>query len=170
MPLTRFMCLTIAFIALLSPIAHAADKPFDSHRDAEQDFLLAQRQATTEHKNIILDFGANWCAPCVALDNFLHEDPRLTRRLERGYVVVHIDTGIWLDSKSTKAVRNRYPKFKAIPHILFVAPDGTLLHDASKDPIAANPKKNIYDYEALAALLDKWAPSSHIVPQTSSTQ
>lgn len=156
----KSLCLTAALLALALPqIANAANKPFDSHRDAEQDLLLAEKQAAAEHKNIILDFGANWCAPCVALDLFLHENSKLAERLERSYVVVRVGIGIWSSSKETTVVRNRYPKFKAVPHILILTPDGTLLHDASRDPIADDPKHNIYDYDALAALLDKWAPS-----------
>jgi thiol:disulfide interchange protein len=137
----------------------AASGPFDSHRDAEQDLLSAEKQAAAEHKNIFLDFGGNWCPPCVALDQYMHEDPRLMARLEKGYVVVRVNVGIWSSSKPAKTVMQRYPKFKGVPHLLILAADGSLLHDASRDPIAADPKRNIYDYDALAALLDKWAPA-----------
>jgi thioredoxin-related protein len=160
MLILRSLCLAVALLTLALPESgYAASGPFDSHRDAEQDLLLAEKQAAAEHKNIFLDFGGNWCSPCVALDQYLHEDPRLMARLERGYVVVHVSIGIWSSSKQTTVVRNRYPKFKEVPHLLILASDGTLLHDASKDPIAADPKRNIYDYDAVAALLDKWAPA-----------
>jgi len=159
MPMLRPLCLTAALLSLALPqYGFAASGPFDSHRDAEQDLLSAEKQAAAEHKNIFLDFGANWCRSCVALDQYLHEDPRLIARLEKGYVVVLVDVGVW-SNKPTKAVMQRYPKFKGVPHLLILAPDGRLLHDASRDPIAVDPKRNLYDYDAVAALLDKWAPA-----------
>jgi thiol:disulfide interchange protein len=110
------LCLAVALLTLAVPQSgYAAMGPFDSHRDAEQDLRLAEKQAAAEHKNIFLDFGANWCSPCVALDQYLHEDPRLMARLERDYVVVRVSIGIWSSSKQTTAVRNRYPKFKEVP-------------------------------------------------------
>ena len=160
MHVLKNLFLTAALLTLVLPqTALAANKPFDSHRDPEQDLLLSEKQAAAEHKNIFLDFGANWCSPCVALDEFLREKSELASRLERNYVVVRVNIGMWSSSKETNAVRNRYPKFKAIPHILILASDGTLLHDASRDPMAADPKHNIYDYDALAGIQDKWAPN-----------
>ena len=49
--------------------------PFDPKQNAEQGLKNGIKQAKQVHKNILLDFGANWCAPCVSLDLLLETDP-----------------------------------------------------------------------------------------------
>ena len=130
-------------------------KPFEAHRDAEQDLLAAERQAADQHKKILLDFGANWCPGCVAFDKFVHQDARLTNILERNYVVVHADVGGWIKNKHTKALRKLYPKSTPIPHLLILSPDGTLLHDGSDDLRVLNSQRTNFDSDAIAAVLEK---------------
>jgi thioredoxin 1 len=60
--------------------------------DAHADIAQALRTAAREHKNVILDFGGNWCADCVVLDIYFHQQPNLPI-LENNYELVHVDIG-----------------------------------------------------------------------------
>jgi len=61
---------------------------------APADQVLAQAEATakSEHRKIVLVFGASWCRPCHMFDKFL-EDPQVRAVMERSFVTAHLDVG-----------------------------------------------------------------------------
>ncbi len=81
----------VAALAMASVGALAAEKPFDPTRDAAKDFRAAMAQAKSEHKNILMDVGGNWCPWCLVLDRTLAEDAGLHALLEKNYVVLHVN-------------------------------------------------------------------------------
>jgi len=139
-------------------LTSAASGPFDSHSDPERELLYAEMQAKKEHKNILLDFGGNWCPPCIEIDRMLTEDTQLALRIDRHFVVVHVSIGAFKTSKQVTAFRSRYPEFKGVPHIFVLAPDGTLLHDQVMNDLVSDTKKNSFSYKKLEEFLDRWAP------------
>jgi len=60
--------------------------------DAKSLFAHAREQAALEHKNILLDFSASWCAPCKLYEMFL-QDSGMKAIHDQAFVVVHIDVG-----------------------------------------------------------------------------
>jgi thioredoxin-related protein len=52
----------------------------------------AEEKAATEHKRVLLVFGANWCYDCHVLD-LAFQRPDLAPVLAAGYEVVHVDLG-----------------------------------------------------------------------------
>ena len=144
----------MAFLALLLTIPTGyCQGPFDPHRNAEQDLLAAEKIAAAEHKRILLDFGANWCEPCVSLDRTLETDPELKRLLSAGFVVVRINIDLDRDSEGILAVRRLYPQFTLVPHLLVVAPDGRLLKEQPIAPLLSDPTQWAWNHQALAAFL-----------------
>jgi thioredoxin-related protein len=150
----------LGVVLLLAPCLLASDKPFESHRDPEKDLLDAEKQATAEHKNIFLDFGGNWCPPCLELDRALHEDKDLEARLQRSFVVVHIDVGGIFPNKAATKVRKQFPQFKRYPHVVIVSPEGKVVHDEVSGDFMTNADGRGYSHEVLGKFLDKWAPDT----------
>lgn len=64
-------------------VARAAEKIFDPSRNPTKDLQAAINQTETEHKNILMDVGGNWCPWCMLLDRTLHEDQQLRGLLRR---------------------------------------------------------------------------------------
>lgn len=71
-------------------------------------------------KVTVVDFSADWCAPCKVLEKKLaadiHDEPRIAVR--------KIDVG----KADAEEVAARYG-VKNLPHVRIYGPDGTLLHD-----------------------------------------
>jgi thiol-disulfide isomerase/thioredoxin len=73
------------------PVAARAAAP-DGGPSASAILQRAETEARARHKNILLDFGASWCANCRLYDRFLN-DPQMHPLLSRAFVFISMDTG-----------------------------------------------------------------------------
>jgi thiol:disulfide interchange protein len=76
-------------------------------------------QAQKERKPIVLDFFAEWCAPCQRMEKTTFKDERVKALLER-CVFVRVDTDDHPDIAKRMAV-------EGLPDIRFVLPDGKMI-------------------------------------------
>lgn len=80
-------------------------------------FVEALARAEKESKPLVLDFHADWCAPCLKMLKETIPDPKVASLLER-CVFLKIDTDKYPElAKSFGVV--------GLPDIRFIAPDGT---------------------------------------------
>lgn len=79
-------------------------------------FLAALATAKEERKPIVLDFSAEWCAPCQQMIRNVFPDPRVARLLE-GFVFLTIDTDEY------PALAKRF-RVLGMPDIRILSPDG----------------------------------------------
>jgi thiol:disulfide interchange protein DsbD len=79
----------------------------------------ALAQAQKENKPIIIDFFAEWCAPCQRMEKTTFKDERVKALLER-CVFIRVDTDKYPDIAKRMAV-------EGLPDIRFVLPDGTVI-------------------------------------------
>jgi len=80
----------------------------------------ALAQAKRERKLIVLDFSAEWCAPCKQMERTTFADPKVKALLER-CVLVKIDTDRQPEMSQRLGV-------VGLPDIRFVSPDGKVIH------------------------------------------
>jgi len=74
-----------------SPLALRAATP-NAGPSAEQILHQAESRARSEHKNIMLEFGASWCINCKLYDRML-DDPSMHAILSRHFIFTTMDTG-----------------------------------------------------------------------------
>lgn len=129
--------------------------PFESKQNAELELQDGIRRAKQAHKNILLNFGANWCSPCVSLDQLLETDPELKQSLEKGFVLVRIPVGIDRDASPTHTVRRLYPPFTLVPHLLVLKSDGSLVTEQKVVSLMTNSGSMEWDHKRLAEFLQK---------------
>jgi thioredoxin 1 len=138
--------LLLAALATALGAAHATDWPYDEKADASADIHRALGAARTDHKDVLLVFGANWCGDCRALDKAMHGS---SQRLIAGkFHVVKIDVGNF-DKNLELAQRYGNPIEKGIPAVVLLSADNHVVYSTRGGELAVARKMGdlgIYDF------------------------
>lgn len=139
----------LAAVALLAQVAVAAAQwPYDEKADAQADVKSALAQAQTEHRNVLLVFGANWCRDCRELDKAMHGTSRPL--IDGKFEVVKIDVGNF-DKNLGIAQHYGDPIRKGIPAVVELSADDQVIYSTKGGELADARKMGdqvIYDFLA----------------------
>jgi len=128
---------------------------YPANVDASAEIKEAEEKAGTEHKRVLLVFGANWCFDCHVLDLAFHR-PDFASAMA-GYQVVHVDIGA--DGKKNGDLAKQYdtPLNKGIPALAVLESGGKVVisqkNGEFEDARSLTP-------EALLEFLNKWEPQA----------
>ena len=144
---------------LVSPIHASAQMapPFvkkhlyDSTADPKTDIAAALKQAKTQKKRVILDFGGDWCGDCQVLDIYMHQSPN-EELLSKHFVIVHVDIGR-MDRNVDVAKRYKVPIEKGVPALAVLDANGKLLYSQQNKEF-----ENMRDLKSadLTNFLNRW--------------
>jgi thiol:disulfide interchange protein len=132
--------------ANLNPQLYRADA------NATQDIRRAMATAGKQHKNVLLDFGGNWCIDCHILENAFHQ-PRIAPLLNENYIVVHVDVGKY-DKNLDLAKKFHVNLGKGIPSLAVLDAMGKVLY-ATGD----FERAHLMSEDDVIQFLDKWRPA-----------
>lgn len=143
--------LAMAFAAALA--AASSENIYDEKADAHQQMAAAIAAASKSGKNIVLDFGANWCGDCHALEAQMHK-PELAAIIEKSFVVVSVDVGR-MDKNVDLAEKYHVPLKKGIPAMAVLDAHGTLLF--AQDQGQFEDARHM-TYDSIKAFFEQWRP------------
>jgi thiol:disulfide interchange protein len=152
LPAMSFALLALALAPLPQTVAQIIAKPnknlYSETSDANADIAAALKQASREHKRVILDFGGNWCGDCQVLDIYYHQSPN-AELLAKNFILVHIDIG-HMDRNVDVAKKYKVPITKGVPALAVIDAHGNLLYsEREKEFEHTTP-------EAITAFLKRW--------------
>jgi thiol-disulfide isomerase/thioredoxin len=128
------------------------DRPFDESSNADAAVDAAFVQAQAEHKLVLINLGANWCADCRILAGILALRD-LKPFVESHYVVVDVDVGRINRNLQIPQRFGIKERPEAVPCILIVSPDGTLI---DRDHVEALEDMRRVTPQAVADWLALW--------------
>lgn len=111
---------------ILSTAAFAAPRPYDETANAAAEVERAVAAAAADNKRVLVLFGANWCADCVALDSAMKSD-KTAGLVAKEFVVVKVDVGNF-DRNLALAQQFGNPIKKGIPAAVVLSRDRQVLY------------------------------------------
>jgi thioredoxin 1 len=107
-------------------LAHAAPVlPYDETADARVDLNRALQQAGSEHKEVLVMFGANWCIDCRDLASKMGSGS-LASHISQNFVVTKVDVARF-NKNTDLAQQMGNPIRKGIPAVAVLRADGSLV-------------------------------------------
>ncbi len=129
---------------------------YDKMRDPAADLKAAVAQAKQENKRILVEVGGEWCVYCRLLNKTIHDDARLTKRLDDSFIVIKVN---FSPDVRNEAFLSQYPQIQSYPHIFVLDSDGALLLSHNPDALMNG---DAYAPDLILAFLEKWAPAKKV--------
>lgn len=113
--------------------AMAAEFPYDEKADAQVELRHALEMARSDHKNVLVVFGANWCPDCRELDKALHGSSQAL--IAARFDVVKVDVG---NFNKNLDIAQRYgnPIKSGIPAVVVLTADEHVLYSTRGGELA----------------------------------
>ncbi|MGA8705529.1 MAG: thioredoxin family protein [Steroidobacteraceae bacterium] len=130
----------------LSIAALAASLPYDDAADPHVALRSAMLAARSQHKDVLLIFGANWCEDCRDLDKAMHGSS--ASLIDPLFVVVKINVGNF-DRNLDLAARYGNPIRKGIPAAVLLTPADQMVYSTKAGELADARRmgdSGIYDF------------------------
>jgi thiol:disulfide interchange protein len=126
---------------------------YAAHADANKEVQEALTRAASEHKRVLLVFGADWCYDCHVLDHALHEG-EAGKIVNEKFLLVHVDIGE--GEKNAELVKEyKIPLDKGVPAVAVLGEDGKLLYSSGEGEFEAARRMLKND---LIKFLTRWKP------------
>jgi thioredoxin 1 len=146
---------SLLLVAPGSGVAAGADI-YPAPEQAQVDLTAALHAAALHHKNVLLDFGGNWCGDCKVLDIYFH-DPVNAGLIDANYVMVHINIGSSsMDQNQKIAERYQIPLAKGVPALAVLDAHGKLLYSQRSGEFEAMRRM---DPNSVTSFLLQWKPA-----------
>ena len=145
------------------PVGHGVLDPvtvktnlYPADADATREIAAALKLAVTDHKRVLLVFGANWCYDCHVLDRALHAGTA-GKLVRASFLLVHVDIGE--ANKNLDLVKQyKIPLEKGVPAVAVLGSDGKLLYGSRAGEFEAARRMMKKD---LVAFLLRWRSTGH---------
>ncbi|MBE9585676.1 thioredoxin family protein [Mucilaginibacter sp. JRF] len=122
-PLFILLFMVSAFIVNAQDTA----KLYNPNADAKLQISQAVKQASKEHKNVLLQIGGNWCVWCLRFNSLVTTDLDLSKYLNENYVTVHLNYSKENMNEATLATLG-YPQRFGFPVFVVLDDKGNRLH------------------------------------------
>jgi thiol:disulfide interchange protein len=138
--------------ALAARETHPLPPDFDPARDPAHDLETALRIARAARRNVLVEVGGDWSAPCRAFSRFVASNDDLRKVLDKNYVWLKVN---FSKENENAAFLRRFPAVNGYPHFFVLDAAGKLLHSQGGEAFQTNDD---FDPAALRAFFVKWAP------------
>jgi thiol:disulfide interchange protein len=129
---------------------------YDAQADGTALIAAATTRAKAEHKQVLVDLGANWCIWCRRLEHTFQTDATVAKLLHEHYELVLIDVNHRQGKARNDAVNTRFgnPMAQGLPVLVVLDADGRQL--TTQETGALEDGKGGHDPAKVATFLQRW--------------
>lgn len=89
------------------------------------DEAVACAEAKATGRNVLVDFGADWCKPCKKIETDIFSDPAVYAHLTEKYIPLKID--VTHDNEVTRAAKQRWEQGDQLPGVILASQECKVL-------------------------------------------
>ncbi|MEI7897057.1 MAG: thioredoxin family protein [bacterium] len=156
------LALFILQSSLFTAIGQTPVKPYNEKQDARADLKKAVSQAQKENKNVLVQFGGNWCSWCMRFHALVKGDPSVDSLMKENYVYMLLN----VPQEKSKRDYNLfsefgYPNRFGYPVFVILDKNGKKLNTQDSDAFEYfNPNVKGYDTTKVKRFLTMWTPKA----------
>src|SRR5215471_5707834 len=125
---------------------------YDESADSAKQVTEAQARAKKENKNVLLQFGANWCGWCHKLHKLFEADAEIAGVLKESYIVVMVDVNKGHNTDIDQRYQN--PTRFGLPALVVLDSAGKVLVSQDSGKLEEGDH---HDPKKVLAFLNEWA-------------
>jgi len=158
---------SLIILTISAKAQQAAIQPTDTAKlynpaaDAKAEIADAVKQASKQHKNVLLQIGGNWCIWCLRFNDLVTKDSTLNTYLHNNYVVVHVNYSKENKNENVLAELG-YPQRFGFPVFVVLDDKGTRLHTQNSEYLEEGKG---HSKEKVLEFFKDWSPEA-IDPKT----
>jgi len=137
-----------------------APKPgiYDSSADGTRQVSDALATAQQTGKTVLVQFGGDWCVPCIQLHRFCETNSAVNAALKSHYVKIDVE----FNDRNKPLLINYHATTLGIPILVVLDSDGKRLSTVDTDSLlqGTNGSSNDYSSDKVLALLARWTPEA----------
>ncbi len=113
-------------------------------------------KAASEHKNLLIQVGGNWCPWCIKFNKFCNDVPEIDSLIKASYIFVHLNYS--KENKNPKPMeRLGFPQRFGFPVLVIVNEKGERVHTQDSGLLEKNKG---YDTLKVVTFLKNWTPDA----------
>lgn len=150
--------LAFVFVGVKAQDGTKAETPklYNPAANAKADISAAIKKANTEHKNVLLQIGGNWCVWCLRFNDLVTKDTDLSKFLADNYVVLHVNYSP--ENKNEKVLASLgYPQRFGFPVFVVLDSEGKRLHTQNSSYLEEGKG---HSKEKVMEFLQGWSPKA----------
>jgi thiol-disulfide isomerase/thioredoxin len=126
---------------------------YDSSADGAQQVAGALATARQTDKTVLLQFGGDWCVPCIQLHHFFETNHAVNAALKSNYVSIDVE----VNDLNKPLLKTYHADQLGIPILVVLDSDGKRLSTVDTDTLIQDSN---YSSDKVLALLARWTPEA----------
>lgn len=159
----KYIIITVFFI-LISGNLYCQDmqSPYNPDSDVRADLKKAILQARQENKNVLIQFGGNWCPWCLRFHKLVKGTPQIDSLMKENYIYLLANVPKEKEKRDVALFRQYdYPNRFGFPVFVILDKNGKRLNTQDSDAFE-NPDPDVkgYDTSKVIRFLKMWTPAA----------